>query len=749
MLRASLAGLLLASAFLLSACGGGDATSAAPAAPAPSASGVSNVVKGLVRNGVVTAWGWREGGYAKLGTGRTDANGDFRLDVSGIEVGEVLKLELGVSDDPAAPTAMLCDVARCGSGVRGDWVPLDSGLGLASWARVGSDGGLEVMPLTPLSTLLVRYAESVGGGRLDAAAVAVARQRVAALLGMTPEELMARPGNVDNSLWLGLASPQAVKLSLLSAAFAELATQNGVGIGEVVEFFAGRFLAHDGHLLQAGELGSLQDLYTGVSLLLAAPGAPVPEAWVGDWMAAATASLQAGERNLPSCGLACGDVDSGAFLAALGTGDDTLGGDLRRLLVERNVSRLEDLVAAELAHYAWLASDDSVALATSAFQIAVISATQALGGGAVAQEGLTLVRDGNVLQFDGVLNGLAVDLDVTVPPLLDMLQSYVPGAPPVFRVGARGTLQNGRMRASIDGTLAIDSTGTDLLPLQRAINNFVMASVGGDPAAIAAAQSALLTAIADLLRRGEATFTIEGSAGIARLEAQGDTLVETSRLAIAGAASLWVDMDGRSGGQIAARGSVARGGIALPNGDRFDVDPAKGHYLRFALGADGTAEASFAAHVLGHAAAVSGDGRLGALGALLGRLRDNVALTVETLTLDPDGILADLVADLATLTLTVSGQAVIPDYGHRYWLTLADGVLRISQPDSDEVALQVTAGERGVLLAAGGQWWLVGLDLAAPDAPALLISHSGGGEWRRPFSLPSWPVLLAGSGAAS
>lgn len=751
MLRPLLASVVCSLSLLLAACGGSGDTPAAPAAAAPpTASGSANVVKGLVRNGVVTALAWRDGAWTPVGGGRTDDNGDFLLEVTAVEAGEVLRLELGLSTDPSAPTEMLCDVASCGSGVRGDWVALDSGLGLLSWARVGSDGSLETMPMTPLSTLLVRYAESVGGGRLDAASVAVARQRVAALLGMGGGDLMARPGNIDNPLWMQVASPAAVKLSLLAAAFAELAAQNGVGVGEVVEFMAGRFLEHDGHLMQAGELGSLQDLYAGVSLLLAAPGAPAADAWVGEWLSARTASLQAGELSLPACAPDCGEFDSGAIIAALGTAEGSLGADLVRLLEERGHARLEALVAAELSHYAWLASEDSLALARAAVQLAVISAGQAFGGGPVAVEGLTMVREGNVLHFDGVLHGLSVDLDVTVPPVLEMLQAYVPGAPPVFVIGASGTLENERLRARIDGTLAIDSDGTSLTPLRNAIASLASAAVSGDAALVAAAQAALLEAIADIVRTGEATFTLQGSAGIAQLQLEGDALVETRRLAISGEGSLWVDMNGRLGGGIAASGSVTQGRIDLPNGDYVEVVPARGHFLRFALAADGSAEARFGAHVLGHGATVSGNGSIGGLGALLGNVRDQVAAALQTLSFDPAAFIAGLLEDLGTLTLAVAGEAEIPDYGHAYVLTIADGVLRLSQPNSSSVALEARLGTRGLLLSAGGQWWLFGLGLGEPGYLDLRISDSAGGEWLRSFPLPALPPLtelVAASGA--
>ena len=106
------------------------------------------------------------------------------------------------------------------------------------------------MPMTPVSTLRVRYAENLAGGHLTATALEAARLRVAALFRMTPEQLLTRPGNIVNTLWLDAASPEAVKLSLLSAAFAELASIHNVGLDEVIAGYAGYFIAQDGHLVQ-------------------------------------------------------------------------------------------------------------------------------------------------------------------------------------------------------------------------------------------------------------------------------------------------------------------------------------------------------------------------------------------------------------------------------------------------------------------------------------------------------------------
>ncbi|MCC2637402.1 MAG: hypothetical protein K0Q68_1121 [Moraxellaceae bacterium] len=743
MMRALVASFAFSLCLLLAACGGdSDGGSGAPAA---SGSVSSNVVKGLIRNGVVTAWRWRDGQYVRVATARTSDTGDFALEIPAPVPGEVLRLDLGLSGDTSAArrTEMLCDVAQCGSGVRGDWVPLTTELGLTSWVSVGEAGELTVMPMTPVSTLLVRYAENLGGGHLTAAVLDAARLRVAALFRMTPEQLLTRPGNIINALWLDAATPEAVKLSLLSAAFAELASVQGVTIQEVIASYVEHFIANDGHLVQADATASLGDLYSGVNGVVAAAGAPAVQAWVNNWITEVSAALQSGKLNTTACAPDCAPFDSNDFLNALGTSSDSLGGDLRRVMTEKNVDTLEELLAGELSRYGWLLGPDSTALAQVALQVVAVGALSSIGFPASSTEQLSLVQEGDVLHVDGSINGLLVDLDITIPQLLNMIQAYTPGQSLNFLFGAKGTVQNGRFRASIDGTLAIDATGTDFLPLKQAITAVIMAQMSGDAAASETALASALKAVADIIRKGEATFTLNGAAGLAKLELQGDALVETSRLAVEGNAWLHVNMDGRNGSAIAANGKVEHGRLALPNGDHFEVDPARGHFLRFALGEDGTAEVNFAANVLGHAASASGNGRLAALGPMLNNLRDGISAQVETLDLDLNGILAQLVEDFGQLALTVTGHAVIPDFGHTYTLTIADGQLAISQPGSTETALQVGLGGTGLMAQAGGKWWLLGIDLRTPGYPALTLLDSSGGDWRWEFDFTGVLVVTA------
>jgi hypothetical protein len=290
-------------------------------------------------------------------------------------------------------------------------------------------------------------------------------------------------------------------------------------------------------------------------------------------------------------------------------------------------------------------------------------------------------------------------------------------------------VQNANVRATLDGSFTLDSTGTNLSPLKSAVNALMAAILNGNEGALNLALLSLQPAVADLLRNGEATFTLQGSAGIAKLEMVNDGVEETSRLAIEGLGWLHVDMNGGGNGAIVADGAAEFGKLTLPNGDYFEIDPEADHALTFALGTDGTASASFAANVLSYAAEASGDGRIGNLGVLLSNLRDVIAGQVQTGLLDLNAIAQQLLDDVGSLSLTVNGQAEIPALGHTYSLSIVGGHLSISQPDSEEVALDLSLGGGELLVQAGGKWWLVGLDLQHFAYPALVIADSQGGEW--------------------
>ncbi len=713
MLRALFASFCLTLTLLLSACGSGDSTPAASGGSQPSSAVSSNVVKGIIRNGVVRLSRWQSGAYVTVATATTDEAGAYALSVPSPVVGEVLRLDLDLSTDASHPTEMLCDAVACGTATFGQWAALTSAPGLSSWVSIDADKNAVVMPMTPVSTLLVHYAERVGGGHMDAGSLGLARQRVASLFRLSVDDLLVRPGNVANGVFLNSASPAAVKLSLLAAAFAQL-TDSSHALENVIGGYADSFVDNNGHLLQAGGAKSLENIYQAVQGVLGAAGNPVLQSAVTTWLSNAVAALESGKLSTVCYeGHPCAEFSSDRFLTALGTGPDTLGGDLRRVMLEQNAGSLEQLVAQQLAKFGWLASGDTVAVAGVAVQAVGYTLLGSVGIPPQASNGLTgeLNNTTHKLHIAGTQNGMVVNLDIDLTSLPVAMQTTK-----VFSFGAVGTLENDNVLASIDGTLTINAAGTDFTPL-------LLAFIGSsdDP-------NALGKAVSGILKTGKATFSLEGSASLKKKS-------DNSTLGIEGAGSLTVDMAGGANGAIAASGSATRGALTLPNGWVFSIDPAKQESLTFGLGQDGSFAAKFSALVLAHAADVSANGKLANLGALLTNLRNGVTTQADAGTLELGSIVNQLLTDLSTLRLTLDGQATIPDFSHTYKLSYAAGHLVITQPNSTAKALELTFSLSGILAQAGGSWWLVGLDIDDLDHPAITLADDSGGEWRFEFDL--------------
>lgn len=748
-MRAVLAAFSLTLALLLSACGdgSGSASASSSAAPTPTTSASGNVVKGVIRNGVIKVMRWTGSGYAEVTSARTGSTGEFTLSIPNPVPGELLRLDLGLSADTSAGkrTEMLCDAAQCGTASFGEWAPLVVDPGLSSWVSVNADGTVTLMPVTPVSTLVVRYAEDVGGGHLDAVALQVALQRVADVFRMTPEQLMARPGNIVDVVWLEAASPDALKVSLLAAAFADLSRTSGLGLDDVINNYVTSFVLNNGHLVQDGSGTTIGSVYRGISNVIAVAGSPEVQAEVSTWITSALSGLQVDQLSTAACAPDCPPFDSDNFLNALGIGENTLGGDIRRVMAEKNVLTLEELLAGELAKYGWLGSPDSIGVLGLALQIGIGSLGASMGMPAMEPEGITVTRTGDTLHFEGVQNTLYVNVDVTLAPVLEAIQSHTGSAPgPVFTFAAKGSVANDQVRGTIDGSFSIDATGTDFQPLRNAYAAMIMAQIYDDEPGMLAAQKALSTAMAGIISTGAATFTLDGSVGLAALAAAGDSLVETSRLAVEGRAWLKVNMaSAANGGDVALEGEVEHGKLTLPSGDWFEVDPDKGHFLNFLVKQSGTASAKFGAFALGHAATVSGDGSLAGLGALLVDLRDSLAQSMkEEGEINLTAAITALMEDASALRLAVAGKATIPDFGHSYTLTIAEGHLKLTQPNSTDVALDVSIGNQGLLARAGGQWWLVGLKLDPLAGPSLTLADSSGGEWLLSFGLGTMTASL-------
>lgn len=710
--------LLLASSLLLTACGNdsGDATVDTP----PSASVIkSSAIKGVIQNGRVQASRWESGAWSPVATAMTNEAGEFSLDVEGASAG-ILRLELSLSDDPAASTRMRCDApAGCGSAAFGEWQSLTTSPALLSWARVEASGDVTVMPLTPLSTMVIRYAESLGGV-LNESTIAFAQNRLAFILGVTPAALMTLPGDVTSPTFVAAASTDALRISLLSAAFSQLSA--GGDVNQTLNAFVDAFVGNNGRLLQAGNV-SLASLLSAASEVAGQAGVDAARLSVNEWQLPLTTLVDGQLLELTPV-----VFDANVLVTDLGA----LGEDIKRVMRESGALNLEHLFVKELSEFGWLLGADTPVVAEVAMQTVVYavmgsayldvlpsSITQVpLVQGAL---NVTLNRktstQPNQLVVSGTYKGLLVDLTID-------LTTFNQGATDrLFTYKAVGSVANDRIDASIDGVFSIDPHETDLAPLLAAIQS-IAAGTGNI--------GSLVNVVTAMLINGHGTFALDGHAGIRNL-------LNNSQLAVTGKASAELDMDGAANGGVLLNGGIAYGDLVLPNGDSYRITRGSDEHLTFSLdgSGNGSMSAKFLATILTvPEARVIASGSLSRAGLFVSHVRDEAVNVLNQLssgaTLNlADSLAAVLAFDFSGMNLVVDGQAVVDGWGKTYRLVVRNGEISIYQPNSEtQVAMNLSLGQQGLFVRTTTRYWLVGVDFTNP---ALTVADSTGGESRYSF----------------
>lgn len=777
MLRALLASFFFSFTLLLAACGGGGG-SAAGGSGSPSASSLSSVaVKGVLKGATIKVLRWEAGAYAEIEAVETQSDGTFTLTLADRQPGDVYKLLLAHSAGDA-PITMVCDAEHCGSQSFGEDTSFNSDLELTSWVTVGSDGAVTIMPVTPVSTLLVSYAEFMGNGRLSSSNLAVSRSRVAALFRMSPDDLLATPGNIASTSMMAAMTPAGRQISLLSAAFAELAGGDPAQMGANIQRYSQAFIDNNGRLMEAGGgvAESLHDLYTAAYSAAELVTSPSVQEWALGWAQGVIDVLKNGEfsstcRN-PS---GCADFSSERFVDALGA----MGQDVRAVIAQHGYTKLEDAIAGELSKFGWLVSADTVALVGVAVQTvgysvsAIVNNVVAdmvteMGGGAVLSgpmdllplqsvNGLTPTLDGNALTVQGEQNGLIVDLTITLPTVWSAMKSSKS-----FPIHVEGTVGNERVSGVVDADVLIDATGTNFTAFTGSLE-----SLANNMGQIILKQLALLQAtdetqqaqleseigalqLQTLSKMKNAASTGADLAKTAKFKADVDfqkarlvRLDDGSQLSIEGQGYVNVDMKGGESGRITLNGAVSGGRITLPNGSWFGV--GQGESLTFSMNKDGRFDADVSVSILTLFKA-KGYGNLKNMGVMVSDLRDDIVNLLkgglgsggdENENTDLGGLLTRLIANIGSLDLLVEGDVTMMEQGksysgHVYKARLANTVLTISQPNQSlsNKALELSLGWDGLHVAAGNSWWHFGLDISSFPRPAVLIADDQGGEWR-------------------
>jgi len=711
-------GIVLVSSLLLAACGS-DSTDTPASTPSSSASINSSAVKGVIDNGRVVASRWQEGAWTQVASTLTNEAGDFSLNLQDAQPG-ILRLELLLSDNPAEATRMRCDApAGCGTAVFGEWQELAIAPALVSWARVESSGAVAVMPLTPLSTLVVRYAESISGV-LSNASLSFAQERVARMLGVSSSVLMARPGDITSTTFVAAASADAMQVTLLSAAFAQMAA--GGDLNQVLNDFVAGLIENNGRLQQEGDV-SLSHLLTSASEVGAQVDVDASRLRVAEWQSRIAALVSGQLSPLNSIAL-----NTSVFVTDLGA----LGVDVAKVIRDSGAFNLEHLMVKELSEFGWLLGTDSQAVAEVAIQTVAYAALgsvyldalpPSINSTPLASGDLTAVLNRktettpNQLLLTGTYKGLQVDLTID-------LTSFKEGAAnKLFVYKAVGALGNAVIKADIDGTLSIDPKDTDLQPLLAGIQSIV--SGNGDT-------NVLVNAVSGLLANGHGVFALDGSAGMKNLS-------NNSELSVAGKASAELTMDGADNDGVLVNGGIAYGDLVLPNGDSYRITRGSDEHLTFSLDGtgDGQLSAKFLATILTvPQARVIATGSLTKAGLFISHARDEAVNLLGQITSGASVNLADTLAaltnfDFTSMNLIVDGKAVVDGWSKSYRLAVRNGDIKVYQPNSDtSVAMTLNFGRQGLFVQTTSRFWLIGVDFANP---ALVVADATGGESRYSF----------------
>ncbi|MGH8493537.1 MAG: hypothetical protein ACRERR_10620 [Moraxellaceae bacterium] len=739
MLRALIASFSFSFLLLLTACGGDGGGSAGSTAP-PGPSVISSVaVKGVIDNGLVKLQRWQSGAYKTVASARTSADGSFSFPGFTPVPGEVLKLTLST----ASGAKMICDATQCGSADFGEVVTLGADLGLSSWVSVDAAGAVTVMPITPVSTLLVDFAEKLGGGHFTASGLQVARSLIAGIFRLQEDELLAVPGNIASAPWVGAADDGQLKIALLSAAFAELAGGDAAQIATVVKDYSQAFLDNNGALLEqdAESAQTIARIFGAVDHVVALITLEAVQDKALAWTEGVISMLREGKLSSVCQGDVCSQpFDSGRFVTALGA----MGGDVTDVLHNNGYNSLEEALAGELNKFGWLASADTIALVGVATQTIAYSGevmfnryasalfAQMIGLPPVGAEfstvtlepinGLTPTVTGAVLNIAGQQNGLDVNLNVTLPNLYLALHGNKK-----LSFGLTGTVANERVSGVVDATLVVDAADTNFAPLLSLLTLENMNALFGDnPEASQVVLKKLMGAVGTLAQK--AKFKVDIAAEKFRFqkvpENEGDVV---SMLAIEGQGQVRVDMAGGSADKrIKLAGEVNYGRVTLPNGFWFEV--GEGESLSFAMDKDGSFAAMFSANAL---ALFKGDaeGTLKNMGVLVSNLRDSIVSQMTSTSPDVSGMLGQLLDDVSSLDLLITADMLLVDKQHLYKLRIANAELSITQPDSSDIAMRVSLGTQGLVVAAGTAWWIFMPDLSDLSYPAVRISDDTGGQW--------------------
>lgn len=686
------------------------------------------MVKGIAVNAVVTVLGIEASGAATiLGTTLTDSQGAYALELpEGFE--GVVQLLITASTDPESPTRLRCDASPdCGlrtddgaddinaNGVVdfGELYPAGEDFGLRAVAVV-SGGGPRILNVTPLSTLASDWAETFPQG-LDPLSVNAANAQAAALFGFALETLDEAMNDIADPLWLNLANPEQIRLSIMLATFSQIASTYGLTPQYVIEEVSKWFVAQQGRLEQSGgDPGEpTLDMFLNASLLLAGvvEMPPATHDEVTQALRSARDALAWGVLSSPVSPAIAFDT----VLEKLGP----MGEQLDELLA---ITGLRDPVAvarAQTPYYDWLFTPDNLSI----LPLAIETIGQAMMGSAlldlsVMPAELKIVDDGvstvtvykrtKKLRVLGERHGQQVDITVDLTALRTGLIAKK------LSYGLNGNTVNPGASGVIAGTLLIDLAGTDTNSLVAAIDALTQ-----DDSLF---EDKLRTALHDMAYGMKVRVDLNGNA---RLQRNSDTM---QKIGIAGELTGTLDLAALPGQTIATL-EVPAGEMFLPTGDRFYGITGK-PVLTVVVGDDSTLLLDGAAtlsslnlpEATAHVSGTLVNSRV-LFEHIRGTLVDQFSDGIPEL----GGLIGALLDfDLGQLAISGEGEVLIPAIGHQYRARLDNLTGMLYQPHSTEVAAtaRLDIDAQALKLRLGEEPWSLRV-LTTPTPRVLLLGPQG------------------------
>ncbi len=223
----------ISTVLVLSACGGsGGSSSSSSQSAAKAISGVA--AKGVIQQGIVTAYELVAGNWVSRGSATTDESGQYTLNLTDYQNG-IVKLVLSAGSN----TRMKCDVADCDGASFGQSVALARDFALdAVLPNLTSTSNIPITPYTHMAAAMIESQLAADPTTVTAEAVTSALSKVSTLAGF--DVAATKVIDITDATQLAAASDDEKMAAVRGAAIMEL-TSEQLPIAAVLKSLASSF----------------------------------------------------------------------------------------------------------------------------------------------------------------------------------------------------------------------------------------------------------------------------------------------------------------------------------------------------------------------------------------------------------------------------------------------------------------------------------------------------------------------------